>query len=359
MKVTVQQAAFAAALDAVCKGISKDNTNPIYGGVLIEVDGDALALTSMNSMRSIMCRIPANIDEIGSVVLPGDLLAKTVAKMPDSPVSLLSDGSGTSVRCGRARLRLNSLEVRRFDTFPVVEPTASISVPRLTFVTMANKACRYVMKEQAGSPECMGVHIIADHGTLRMQSTDSYRYFEASAKVDVGGFDAIIDVTSIRDMASMAPGDTIEIGVSENQVTLSSGSVSYIGRAIYGRFPNIALVMPSDFATEATFDPRDAMAALSRIDGIARQNGRVELTTCDSTISLRASSPESGEAVEEFDANLSGPKVRIGLANQFLADGLKSMGDVVNMGFNGASNPSVMRSEDVCDVMYLMMPTRL
>ena len=359
MKATVQQAAFATALDAVCRGMSKDNVNPIYGGVLIEVGDDSMSLRSMNSMRSIRYEIPANVDDGGGIVLPGEILAKTVSKMPDSPVSLLSDGSATSVRCGRARLKLNSIEAERFSTFPEVEPTASISVPRSTFTEMAGKACRYVMREHTGHPECMGVHVVAGNGMLRMQSTDSYRFFEASADVDVGEFDAIVDVASIRDMASMAPNETIEVGVSKNQGMLASGSVSYVGRVIYGRFPSLEAIMPESFASKATFNPHDALAALSRIEGIAKQSGKVVLTLHDSTVSLRSSLPERGEAVEEFDVDASGPDVEIGLSHQFLLEGLKSMGDTVDVGFNGPANPLVMRSSDTCDAMYLVMPTRI
>lgn len=357
MKVTVQQTSFATALDSVCKGITKDNTNPIYGGVLIEVDDGVMNLTSMNSTRSIKCNISANVEDAGAAVLPGELLARTVAKMPDAPVSMVSDGTGMLIRCGRARLRLNSLEVRRFSTFPEIEPSTSIVVPSVMFSTMANKACRYVMREQAGRPECMGIHIVARDGILRMQATDSYRFFEASADVGADGFDAIVDVESIRDMAKMAPSDTVEIGVSDNQVTLASGSVSYVGRAIYGRFPDVSMVMPDTFATEVTVDPKDAIASLSRIEGIARQNGKIELSVHDGTVTLRASSPESGEAFEEFDVESRGDDVRVPLAYQFLLDGLKSMGEVVTIGFNGPTAPSIMRSVDGCDVMHFMMPT--
>lgn len=357
MKVTVQQTSFATALDAVCKGISKDNTNPIYGGVLIEVDGGTMSLTSMNSTRSIKCAISADVEDPGAAVLPGELLSRTVAKMSDGPVHMVSDGTGMFIRCGRARLRLNSLEVRMFSTFPEVEPSALISVPSSLFSTMANKACRYVMKEQAGRPECMGVHVIASDGVLKMQATDSYRFFEVSSETDADGFDAIIDVESMRDMAKMAPSDVINVGVSDNQVTLTSGSVSYVGRAIYGRFPDISMVMPESFATEITIDPREVVASLSRIEGIARQNGKIEFSVHGGTVTLRASSPESGEAFEEFDVESRGDDVRIPLAYQFLLDGLKSMGETATIGFNGPRDPSIMRSVDGCDVMHFMMPT--
>lgn len=357
MKATVQQTAFATALDSVCKGISKDNTNPIYGGVLIEVDDGVMNLTSMNSTRSIKCSIQAFVEDPGAAVLPGELLSKTVSKMPDSPILLVSDGTGMFIRCERARLRLNSLEVRRFSEFPHVETSASISVPTPLFVTMANKACRYVMREQAGRPECMGIHIVAGDGVLRMQATDSYRFFEARAEVDAGAFDAIVDVESIRDMAKMAPSDTVEIGVSDHQVTLASGSVSYVGRAIYGRFPNIDMVMPESFSTTIVVDPSELMASLSRLEGIAKQNGKVELSLSESTVTLRASSPDSGEAFEELDVEASGDDVRVPLAFQFLLDGLRSMGDTVTLGFNGPRAPSIMQSTDGCDVTHFMMPT--
>ena len=98
MRVIVQQAPFATALDAVCKGISKDNTNAAYGGVLLDARDDVLSLTSMNVTRSIRYRIPADVEEPGVALLPGELLSKTVSKMPDMPVKNLNQTAGVTQR---------------------------------------------------------------------------------------------------------------------------------------------------------------------------------------------------------------------------------------------------------------------
>ena len=360
MKLYVQQTSFAAALDAVCKRISKNNVNPIYGGVLLRTGNDALELTSTNSVRSIRHTVSAQVEEPGEIVLPGELLSKYVSKMPDGPVTVAIEQGGTVVKCGRSHLRLNHMDPRLFDEFPVVESMASITMPRDLFVSMVDRASRYVLKEPTGNPQYMGVHVMSKDGLLKMLSTDGYRFFEASAHVDVGDFEATIDTEALRDMASMATADEVAMGVSESQVTMSCGSVSYVGRAISGTYPSFAMILDRLHRnTVVTVDPHDIASALARIAMVAKDNGRAVTTIGNDTVTLSASSPESGEAVAEVDADVTGPELTIGLSHRYLSEGLRSFGDTVDMAFDGPEKAVLMTAHDDCDILYLLMPMRL
>ena len=360
MRLYVQQASFAAALDDVCKRISKNNVNPIYGGVLLRTVNDTLELTSTNSVRSIRHAIGAQVEEPGEIVLPGELLSKSVGRMADGTVTVETELGGTVVKCGRSRLRLNHMDANLFEEFPKVEPTSVMTVPRDLFASMVERATRYVQREQTGRPILLGVHVMAHDGVLEMSSTDSYRFFEATASVEAGDFDAIIDAESLRDMASMGMTDDVTMGVSENQVTMSCGDVSYVGRAISGTYPSFQpLLEQCHGIAHAIVDPHAMMSALSSIAIVAKDTGRVEVTPGSNSLTLRAASQESGEAVAEVDADVDGTVETIGLSHKYLFEGLRSMGDEVDMMMESSVKAVVMRSSDDCDMTYMLMPMRL
>ena len=360
MRLYVQQASFAAALDDVCKRISKNNVNPIYGGVLLRTVNDTLELTSTNSVRSIRHAIVAQVEEPGEIVLPGELLSKSVGRMADGTVTVETDHGGTVVKCGRSRLRLNHMGSKLFDEFPEVEPTSVMTMPRELFASMVERATRYVQREQTGRPELLGVHVVAHDGTLEMSSTDSYRFFQAVAEVDAGDFDAIIDAESLRDMASMGTADEVTMGVSKNQVTMTCDDVSYVGRAISGSYPSFRALLDQCHGTvHVTLDPHAMMSALSSVAIVAKDTGRVEITPGDKSLTLRATSQESGEAVTEVDADVDGTVETIGLSHKYLLEGLRSMGDEVDMTLESPTSAVLMRSVDDCDMTYMLMPMRL
>ena len=358
MRVVVQQAHFATALDAVCKGISKDNTNAAYGGVLLETDGDALMLTSMNVTRSIRYRISASVEEPGVALLPGTLLSKTVAKMPDMPVTVETDGTSNVVTCGRSRLRLTSIDAERFGGFPEVDATSTITIPRGMFVSMASRASRCASKESMGREEFTAVHVQACDGRLMMHATDTYRMVEVASDASLGDFEAMLSATSMRDMCDMACSDEVEIGVSENQVRMSSGNVTYVSRVIEGRFPRFDAIVPSDCMTRVHIDTRELHDALGRVAGVAKANGKVEIAVGDDVMGLRAFAPDSGEAVESVSVEMDGPQNAINLSCQFMSEGLRLMGESTELRLVDSGKPAVMVSYGECDVTYVLMPLR-
>lgn len=360
MRLYVQQASFAAALDAVCKRISKNNANPIYGGVLLRTVDDALELTSTNTTRSIRHTIEARVEESGETVLPGELLSKSVGCMADGTVTVETELGGTVVKCGRSRLRLNHMDARMFDEFPRIEPTSTLTVSRTLFGSMVERSSRYVQKEQTGRPELLGVNVSAHGGVLKMSSTDGHRFFEASANIGECDFEAIVDVESLRDMASLATSDDVTIGMSDNQVTMESGNVSYVGRIINGAYPPFApLLERHNRNITVTVDPHSVITALASVAIVAKDSGRVELTTMDRSVTLRAVSQDRGEATVEVDADVSGGSETIGLSHKYLSEGMRSMGEVVDMAIDGPLSAVVMRSTDDCDMTYMLMPMRL
>src|SRR5207247_9198074 len=87
-------------------------------------------------------------------------------------------------------------------------------------------------------------------GKLVMAATDSYRL--ASKETPLSGespeLEAIIPARALAELQRIATsGDTVELGVHENQVIFGSGGVWLTSRRIDGQFPNIGQLVPETF----------------------------------------------------------------------------------------------------------------
>ena len=67
-----------------------------------------------------------------------------------------------------------------------------------------------------------------------------------------------------------------------------------------------------------------------------------------------------GEATDEFEANITGSYVEIGLDNKYILDALKfAETDEVKIKMNGSLKPIVILPSDGDNFIFLVMPVRL
>ena len=94
-----------------------------------------------------------------------------------------------------------------------------------------------------------------------MVATDSYRLAVSETEVQgiEEGFEAIVSRRLfLQEVASLPKiGDSIEIGLSENQVVLTYQSMVFINRRIEGNFPNYKQLIPATYVTKSCFATQD------------------------------------------------------------------------------------------------------
>ena len=82
MKLSVARGELLDSLAIVTKALSSRTTLPILSGVLVTASGESVVLQSTDLEVSIKDTLGAKVDDEGSVVLPGRLLAEVVRSLP-------------------------------------------------------------------------------------------------------------------------------------------------------------------------------------------------------------------------------------------------------------------------------------
>ena len=102
-------------------------------------------------------------------------------------------------------------------------------------------------------------------------------------------------------------------------------------------------------------------AAVDRVSTISSEKSRaVKMSVEGSALTLSATSPENGSAVEEVEIDYGGSAIEIGFNSRYLLDIAQQIeGDVAQIAMSDAASPTIVR--DVADgsALYVLMPMRV
>ena len=104
MIFSIQQASLAKALSIVSKGISFNATTPILTGIYLSAQNGTLELQSTDLTVSVRCKVPANVEEEGSIVLSGKTLNNIVKHLGDTAITFSTTTDEISSTKGDCRV---------------------------------------------------------------------------------------------------------------------------------------------------------------------------------------------------------------------------------------------------------------
>jgi len=363
MKLSIARGELLDSLGVVAKALSSRTTLPLLSGVLVTALGDRIVLQSTDLEISIKDTVGANVEEAGSVVLPGRLLADVVRSLPESAVRIeTSSFDQVKVTCGTASFSLRSLPPEDFPKFPEVSPEKKITIPTAVLHGLVKKVGKAVSRDEA-RPILTGVLMVIDGLKVRAVATDSYRLAVAEADLEEPvdeRVEVVIPGKTLEEIPRLAgDSETISVGITENQIVFEFGHSVYVTRRIEGTFPNYRQLIPQGGETRVTVSRLEIEEAAKRVSLLAQHNAPVRLRISDSTLTLTAQTQDVGEATEDLMVTTEGESLEIAFNHSFLVDGIASSDDD-SLVFVASSplKPGVFRSPEGEGFTYLIMPVR-
>ena len=111
MKFQVNRDVFSEAVSFAVKLLPQRTTQPILSGVLLEAGDGVLVLSSFDYEVSSRTEIAADVDEAGTALVSGRLLADIASRLTAAPVQFSTDDGKIAVSCGTAKFTLLSMPV--------------------------------------------------------------------------------------------------------------------------------------------------------------------------------------------------------------------------------------------------------
>ncbi|MFE9404534.1 DNA polymerase III subunit beta [Streptomyces sp. NPDC006530] len=374
MKIRVERDVLAEAVAWVARSLPARPPAPVLAGLLLKAEDGALSFSSFDYEVSARVSVDAEVDEDGTVLVSGRLLADICRALPNRPVEISTDGVRATVVCGSSRFTLHTLPVEEYPALPQM-PTATGTVPGEVFASAAAQVAIAAGRDDT-LPVLTGVRIEIEGDTVTLASTDRYRFavreFLWKPENPDASAVALVPAKTLLDTAkALTSGDTVTLalsgsGAGEGLIGFEGAGRRTTTRLLEGDLPKYRTLFPTEFNSVAVIETAPFVEAVKRVSLVAERNTPVRLSFEQGVLILEAGSSDDAQAVERVDANLEGDDISIAFNPTFLLDGLSAIDSpVAQLAFTTSTKPALLSGKPAPDAeaddayKYLIMPVRL
>lgn len=371
MKCSVSPAALSAGLALVSRAVSPRSTLPVLSNVLLETTEQGLRVTATNLDLTIVATVPATIIDEGRITVPARLLSEYVASLPEEPCSLDLDIQHhvLKVTCGAQRTNIHGVDAAEFPPLPSRESEAVATVDAAAFQNAITQTAMAASSDE-GSPVLTGVMLQASGDKLTLAATDRHRLAVRTLALEggkglAGGAAVIVPAKHLAELARAINPTRPTIGISfseaRNQIFFTLRDIEISSRLIEGNYPNYAQVIPQGSTTTVNLPTEVLLRGAKTASVLARDAANpVRFKVGEGAVTLVAQTAEVGDHEAPIQADTTGDDVQIAFNSRYVVDALSVLGaEQVQLSFNGALQPGVIRPAGRDDYLCIIMPVRV
>lgn len=367
MRFSVSRDSLLKPLQLVAGVVERRQTLPVLSNVLIQLDGDRLALTGTDLEVEIVGRIQLEQPgEGGEITVPARKLVDICRSLPDSAViEFIEDNQKLVVKSGRSRFTLSTLPA---NDFPNVEDgpsdlqfsCAQKDIKRLidrTAFAMAQQDVRYYLN---------GMLWEVTQGQLRVVATDGHRLAMCTRPMEINSAEkvqAILPRKGVIELARLlGDGDSgADIKLGGSHIRAITPEFTFTSKLVDGKFPDYERVLPKG-GNRVVIGVRDELKqAFGRTAILSNEKYRgVRLQLDAGQLTIVANNPEQEEAEETVTVDYTGESMEIGFNVSYLLDVTSVLGsENIKMTLADSNSSALLEEPEIGDSAYVVMPMRL
>lgn len=370
MKLTIERSVLLKAMAHTQSIVERRQTIPILSNVLIEATDNSILIRATDNEIEIMEKVPAVVEEAGSLTVPAHKLYDIVKRLPDgAQVSLATTGEGNqlAITSGRSKFTLAILPADGFPTMAQEQMPFAFQIAGADLLGLINKTS-FAASQEETRYNLNGIYLHEKTGetpVLVAVATDGHRL--ACAKVALpegakGMPGVIIPRKTIGEISKLLVENDGEVAVSlsANQIRFALGEVVLASRLIDGTYPEYEKVIPSANDKTVEADSAALAAVIERVSVVSEKSRGVKLTIKENLIQVSAAAVDEGSAEDELDAAYTGPELEIGFNFRYLLDILGQIkGGQVHLILNDMVSPVILKDTSDANALYVLMPMRV
>ena len=371
MKVEVNSQALADAVAWTTRVIDARPASPILAGVRLEAIDGTLQLSAFNYAISARHHIEAGIDEAGSVLVLGKLLADITKSLPAAKTYLSTDGSTMTITSGKSTFTMQLMPDAEYPDLPVI-PAKLGQVDAQTFTQAVTQASVAVSREE-NRPVLTGIRVQFQGDKVIMSSTDRFRLSRSSFTWTPENPDtnatALVRGALLRDVArSLDEHQNIVVDFDTENPSLlgfeNAGRAS-TSQLLDGECPAVDRLYADEYPIHAVINKQDLISAIKRVSLVAERNAPIRMAFTSQELTLTAGTADEAQAKEILDIDMDGEDITVAFNPTYLIEGLSAIAEpfvrmkmttaVKPVEFNGQKESD---SAESMDYRYLLVPMR-
>jgi DNA polymerase-3 subunit beta len=375
--ISASRESLLTPLQAVLGIVERRHTLPILAHVLLRQVGTDLGWTSSDLELQLRtgpdAPDPATAEAAFATTVSARKLADILRALPaGQAVQLRLQDRRLLLQAGRSRFSLQTLPAA---DFPLLQAAPDLGEPfgvpgavlsdliEQVQMAMAVHDIRYYLN---------GLLFVIDGGQLTLVASDGNRLALATAAAAV---DASLPRRSfilprktvqellrlLREGAAADDSSAVEIRCGAAQVCLRWAGFECLSKLVEGRFPDYTRVIPAQNKHLMTLQRAALQTALQRAAILTNEKFRgIKLSLAPGRLRVAASNAEREEALEELEADYSGPSLEIGFNVGYLLDVLADTRiGTVQLALADAHSSVLVTTPDRPGFQYVVSPMRL
>ncbi|HEY1106626.1 MAG TPA: DNA polymerase III subunit beta [Agromyces sp.] len=353
MKFQVNRDVFSEAVSFAVKLLPQRTTLPILSGVLIQANADGLVLSSFDYEVSSQTEIQADVEEPGTVLVSGRLLAEIAGRLPNAPVRVATEESRISVSCGSASFTLLSMPVEEYPSIPEIGEQSGL-VPAEEVAAAVAQVAVAASRDDV-TPVITGVQLEVRENSLGLVATDRYRVavreidWDGGSVAGAGDAEAVTALVPARTLQEVGKtfghSGNISVAITSRDdrelIAFSADKKTVTSLLIKGNFPPVRRLFPDTVDNYAVMNTADLIEATRRVALVLEREAALRYSFSADGLTLEAIGSEQAQASESIDAILTGDDTVVSLKPQFLLDGLGAVhSEYVRISFTKTENPN-------------------
>lgn len=367
MKFKVSRDAILKPLNLVAGVVERRQTLPVLSNVLLNLDGNRLAITGTDLEVELVGRVNLeSAGDAGEVTVPARKLADICKSLPDgADLEISVSDAKATLRSGRSRFTLATLPARDF-------PNIEDSIGTHQFVLKQSELRRliertaFAMAQQDVRYYLNGMYLELRSGRLRAVATDGHRLAICTypgSLSDLEDTQVILPRKGVLELARLMQKDDEDVTIilGSNHLRATTADFSFTSKLVDGKFPDYERVLPRSADKQLQASRLELRQAFTRAAILSNEKYRgVRLKLSTDNLEIVANNPEQEQAEEHLPVSYAGDELEIGFNVGYLLDVLGVLtGEEIRYSLSDPNSSALLEESDGGDSLYVVMPMRL
>lgn len=369
MQFSCQSQVFQKAVGIVDKAVPTKTSMPVLENIYIQLQDGSLQLVGNDLEIGIKNSMP--IQDFGAnatVLVKSKILLSILSKLQNQTMTIqVNDKNQMSIKSDTVDFEILCSPIEGYPEFPMMTEGTRFSL-KVSELKDFIKHTLFSVSLDETKQFLNGILLKNEADSLFFVSTDGYRL--ALKKQSISSlskdFYSIVPYKAMNELNKILPtfdGDkTVEVVISDTQISFGLDSFFMVSRLIEGRFPDYNQVLPKQTVNHFTLNRRTCLEACERASIIASSsNNIVRFVLNDTDVVIRANSIGLGEFQEGCPIVRSSGEgeIRIAFDVKLVIEALKNMeADDFLLRCNEGVTPVIFEPVSEGDYMYVIMPIR-
>lgn len=302
--------------------VERKSTIPVLSHILLRAEGSSLHMAATDLDVSLTASCDAEVKGEGAIAVQARKFIEIMRASAGDEVMLgLEDDNQLAIEIGRSRFKINGLSAEDFPNLPDVSSDGRLAIPFALLRSMIAKVLFAVSTEESRF-QLNGALMKFGDDSLSMIATDGYRLALVENELE-GASDSegvLVPRKALQELQRIEGDGELSFGRGDNHLSFRIGKRELTCRILEGSFPDYERVISKDNDKSVVIDRRRLNDAVQRVALLTGDRARaIRCEFADGGLTVSATNPDLGEAVEGLECEFDGGEVKIGINPDYLS----------------------------------------